>query len=254
MAARRGDGIGSRSLMRSLAGVRSFARFLERNGKGKVGALAAVRAPKVPKTLAEAAAIARAKQIADTDLRAGEEREPWILARDAAVLALLYGSGLRISEALGLKRTDMPAPGKGDVIKVIGKGNKQRMVPVLPQVSQLVADYVALCPYDLPDDGPLFVGARGGPLSPRICSLSWSGCAARLACPTPRRRMRCGIRSRRISWRAAATCARSRNCSATPRCRPRRSIRRWIPNACSRSIAAPIPRVTSIDAASACTV
>jgi len=171
MAARRADGIGSRSLMRALAGVRSFARFLERNGKGKVGALAAVRAPKVPKTLPKPLHIADAKQVSDADLRAGEEREPWVLTRDAAVLALLYGSGLRISEALGLKRGDMPAPGRGDAITVTGKGNKQRMVPVLSQVARLVADYVAICPYDLPADGPLFVGARGGPLSPRIVQL-----------------------------------------------------------------------------------
>lgn len=171
MAARRGGGIGSRSLMRSLAGIRSFARFLERNGKGKVGALAAVRAPKIPKTLPKPLHIAAAKQVSDAGLRAGEERDPWVLARDAAVLALLYGSGLRISEALGLKRKDMPASGHNDAIKVVGKGNKQRMVPVLPQVSQLIADYVAICPYDLPQDGPLFVGARGGPLSPRIVQL-----------------------------------------------------------------------------------
>jgi len=171
MAARRGDGISSRSLMRMLAGVRSFARFLERNGKGKVGALAAVRAPKVPKTLPKPLHIAGAKQVSDADIRAGEEREPWVLTRDAAVLALLYGSGLRISEALGLTRGEMPAPGRGDAITVTGKGNKQRMVPLLPQVSQLIADYVAICPYDLPADGPLFVGARGGPLSPRIIQL-----------------------------------------------------------------------------------
>ncbi|MEW6453985.1 MAG: tyrosine recombinase XerC [Pseudomonadota bacterium] len=171
MAARRGNGIGSRSLMRSLAGMRSFARFLERNGKGKVGALSAVRAPKVPKTLPKPLHVAAAKQVSDADLRAGEERDPWVLARDAAVLALLYGSGLRISEALGLKRQDMPKAGQSDVIKVVGKGNKQRMVPVLPQVSQLIANYVAICPYDLPPDGPLFVGARGGPLSPRIVQL-----------------------------------------------------------------------------------
>jgi integrase/recombinase XerC len=88
------------------------------------------------------------------------------------VLALLYGSGLRISEALDLKRQDVPAPGKGDVITVTGKGNKQRMVPVLPQVLALIADYVAICPYDLPAGGPLFVGARGGPLSPRIVQLA----------------------------------------------------------------------------------
>ena len=124
MAARRGAGIGSRSLMRSLAGARSFARFLERNGKGKVGALSAVRAPKVPKTLPKPITAASAKRLVDTDLRAGEEREPWVLARDAAVLALLYGSGLRISEALGLTREAVPAPGKGDAITVTRKGQQ----------------------------------------------------------------------------------------------------------------------------------
>ena len=171
LAARRADGIGGRSLMRALAGVRSFARHLERQHKGTVAALAAVRAPKLAKTLPKPLTIVSAKRVADADLRASEEREPWILARDAAVLALLYGCGLRISEALGLKRGDMPAPRKGDVIRVTGKGGKQRLVPVLRQVTQSVADYVALCPYDLPADGPLFVGARGGPLSPRIIQL-----------------------------------------------------------------------------------
>jgi integrase/recombinase XerC len=133
--------------------------------------LSAVRAPKVPKTLPKPLTATSAKRLVETGLRAGEEREPWILARDAAVLALLYGSGLRISEALGLQRGDMPVPGKGDAIRVTGKGRKQRLVPLLPQVAQLVADYVAVCPYDLPADGPLFVGARGGPLSPRIVQL-----------------------------------------------------------------------------------
>ena len=169
MAARRGDGLSSRSLMRVLAGTRSFARFLERNGKGKVGALSSVRAPKIGKTLPKPLAIAAAKRISDTDLRAGEEREPWIIARDAAVLGLLYGSGLRISEALSLKRKDV---GTRDAITVTGKGNKTRMVPVLPQVAKLIADYIALCPLALPDDGPLFVGARGGELSPRVVQLA----------------------------------------------------------------------------------
>ena len=172
MASRRAGGIGSRSLMRSLAGARSLARFLERNGKGKVGALSAVRAPKVPKTLPKPISIDAAKQLTDTDLRAGEEREPWVLARDAAVLALLYGSGLRISEALGLTREAVPAPGKGDAITVTGKGNKTRMVPVLPRVLELIAEYVSLCPYDLPDTKPIFLGAKGGPLSPRIVQLT----------------------------------------------------------------------------------
>jgi integrase/recombinase XerC len=183
MAARRADGIGSRSLMRALAGARSFARFLERNGKGKVGALNAVRAPKLARTLPKPLAIAAAKRIADTDLRAGEERPPWILARDAAVLALLYGSGLRISEALGLKRRDIAAPGSGDAITVTGKGNKPRMVPVLAQVARLIADYVALCPHALAADGPLFVGAKGGPLSPRIVQLAMAGLRGALGLP-----------------------------------------------------------------------
>ncbi len=187
MASRRADGVGSRSLMRGLAGARSFARFLERNGKGKVGALAAVRAPKVAKTLPKPLPVAAARRIADADLRAGDESEPWIAARDAAVLGLLYGSGLRISEALGLKRRDMPAPGQRgvvtDAITVLGKGNKTRMVPLLPQVSQLAADYVALCPYDLPEDGPLFVGAKGGPLSPRIIQLAMARLRGALGLP-----------------------------------------------------------------------
>ena len=171
MSARRAQGVGSRSLMRALAGARSFARFLERNGKGKVGALSAVRMPKVARTLPKPLAIASAKRVSDAGLRAGEKREAWVLARDAAVLALLYGSGLRISEALSLKRGDMPAPGQGDAITVTGKGNKQRMVPVLPQVTRLIADYAALCPHELPADGPLFIGTRGGTLSPRIVQL-----------------------------------------------------------------------------------
>jgi integrase/recombinase XerC len=180
MAARRSEGLSSRSLMRVMAGARSFARFLERNGKGKVGALSAVRAPKVGKTLPKPLTIAAAKRIADTDSRAGDTREPWILARDAAVLGLLYGSGLRISEALSLRRKDV---GARDAITVIGKGNKTRMVPVLPQVAKLIADYVALCPLALLDDGPLFVGARGGELSPRIVQLAMATMRGALGLP-----------------------------------------------------------------------
>ena len=149
MAMRRADGVASRSLMRALAGLRSFAKFLEREGRGRVGALAAVRAPKIGKTLPKPLAIESACRVADADLRAGEDREPWVLARDAAVMALLYGSGLRISEALGLKRREVPEPGRGDVLVVLGKGGKMRMVPVLQNVLALIADYVAICPYDL---------------------------------------------------------------------------------------------------------
>ncbi|WP_439359372.1 tyrosine recombinase XerC [Bradyrhizobium sp. DASA03007] len=183
MAMRRADDIAGRSLMRALAGLRSFGRFLEREGKGKVGALSAIRAPKVAKSLPKPLPMASAKRLADADERAGEERETWILARDAAVMALLYGSGLRISEALGLKRREVPRPGEGDVLVVTGKGNKTRMVPVLQNVLELVQEYVAMCPYPLPAEGPIFVGARGGPLSPRIIQLAMERLRGALGLP-----------------------------------------------------------------------
>jgi integrase/recombinase XerC len=181
MAARRSDGVGNRSLMRALAGTRSFARFLERNGKGKVAALAAVRSPKLPKTLPKPLAITAAKRVTGADLHQGESSEPWIVARDAAVLALLYGSGLRVSEALGLKRKD--CTDSRDTLTVKGKGNKSRMVPLLPQVAKAIADYVALCPFELPREAPLFVGARGGPLSPRIVQLTMARMRGALGLP-----------------------------------------------------------------------
>src|SRR4029077_3494749 len=89
----------------------------------------------------------------------------WQAVRDVAVLTLLYGCGLRISEALGLKRSQAP---QGDLITITGKGQKQRIVPVLPAVREAIADYLAICPYVMAADGPLFVGARGGPLAPRL--------------------------------------------------------------------------------------
>jgi integrase/recombinase XerC len=184
MAARRSDGAGNRTLMRGLAGARSFARYLERDGKGKVGALAAIRTPKLPRSLPKPLAIADAKRMSDVDSRAGETREPWIIARDAAVLGLLYGSGLRIAEALSLRRSQAPVPGIGDQITVTGKGNKSRMVPVLPQVAKLIADYIALCPHEIPAEGPLFIGARGGQLSPRIVQLAMERMRGALGLPS----------------------------------------------------------------------
>nr|WP_305854510.1 tyrosine recombinase XerC [Bradyrhizobium sediminis] len=183
MAMRRADDIGGRSLMRALAGLRSFGRFLEREGVGKVGALSAIRAPKIGKSLPKPIQMAAARRLADADERAGETRDPWIWARDAAVMALLYGSGLRISEALGLKRRDVPLPGAGDVLVVTGKGNKTRMVPVLQNVLALIQDYVAMCPHSLPPEGPIFVGARGGPLRARIIQLTMERLRGALGLP-----------------------------------------------------------------------
>jgi integrase/recombinase XerC len=171
LSRRRNEGIEARTLMRSLAAARSFARFLEREGRGRVAALTAVRGPKISRGLPKPLSVVSARDVANPASREGEEREPWIVARDAAVLALLYGSGLRISEALGLKQRDAPLPGRADQITVLGKGNKSRMVPVLPQVAQAIADYITLCPHDLAPEAPLFRGERGGPLSPRIVQL-----------------------------------------------------------------------------------
>src|SRR5438270_11201265 len=183
MAMRRADDVAGRSLMRALAGLRSFGRFLEREGRGKLGPLSAIRAPKIGKSLPKPVSVTAAKRFADADERAGETRDPWIWARDAAVMALLYGSGLRISEALGLKKRDVPKPGEGDVLIVTGKGNKTRMVPVLQNVLALIADYVAMCPHSLPPAGPIFVGARGGPLSPRIIQLTMERLRGALGLP-----------------------------------------------------------------------
>ncbi len=183
LSRRRSDGIEARTLVRTLAAARSFARFLEREGRGKVAALAAVRAPKVPRSLPKPLPIKAARAVTDPAARTGETRAPWVLARDAAVLALLYGSGLRISEALGLARRDVPMPGQGDSITVTGKGGKHRMVPILPQVLQSIADYAALCPHALAPAAPLFRGAKGGPLSPRIVQLAMERLRGALGLP-----------------------------------------------------------------------
>lgn len=162
MADARGRGLGSRSLARALSSVKSFYRWLSaREGFDPTHVLAA-RAPKytrkLPRPLSEAAARAVIEAV-DT-----QAPEPWIAARDAAVVTLLYGCGLRISEALGLEGGAHPLP---EVLRIRGKGGKERLVPVLPAARAAVAAYVGLCPYDLGPGAALFRGARGGALNPR---------------------------------------------------------------------------------------
>ncbi|PLX37914.1 MAG: recombinase XerC [Hyphomicrobiales bacterium] len=169
LARRRRGGAEARTLARGLAGVRSFFAFLERKGLANGAALKAVRAPKLPKTLPRPLPASAATRLVDADEALDEE--PWVAARNAAVLCLLYGSGLRISEALGLKRRDAPSSGV-DAIRVTGKGGKTRVVPVLPVINRAVEDYLRLCPFALDADGPLFVGVRGRALSPRIIQLA----------------------------------------------------------------------------------
>ena len=171
LAARRGAGAGSRSLARQLAGLRSFARFLERNGHGQAMALTALRPPKIRRGLPKPLRADAACALVRMDARAGDNRPQWILARDAAVLALLYGAGLRISEALAIKRSEAPVGGL-DVLTITGKGQKTRGVPVIKPVQQAIEAYIALCPYKLAPEKPLFAGARGGPLGARIIQLA----------------------------------------------------------------------------------
>src|SRR5450631_251145 len=171
LAARRGAGAGSRSLARQLAGLRSFARFLERNGLGQALAFTALHPPKIQRGLPKPLRAEAACQLARVDVRAGENRPQWIIARDAAVLALLYGAGLRISEALAIKRFDAPIGGR-DVLTIVGKGQKTRSVPVIAPVQRAIEAYIALCPYPFAPEKPLFLGARGGPLGPRIIQLT----------------------------------------------------------------------------------
>jgi integrase/recombinase XerC len=171
LARRRAEEVQSRSLMRALAALRSFARYLERQGEARASAFFALRAPRVPRSLPKPISPTDARAMADAETRAGEEREPWILARDAAVIALLYGAGLRIAEALSIRRKDAPI-GAMDTLTVIGKGRKQRTTPIIAPVRAAIEAYLQACPYALKDDGPLFIGARGAALSPRIIQLA----------------------------------------------------------------------------------
>ncbi|MCQ8782421.1 tyrosine recombinase XerC [Mangrovibrevibacter kandeliae] len=165
LAARRRDGAGARTLGRGLAGLRSFLRHLERKGLANAAGAKAVRAPKQGKSLPRPLAAADALSLSE---EAGAlASEPWIAARNIAVVTLLYGCGLRISEALGLPGDALADPAARSM-RVTGKGGKTRLVPLLPAVTAAVADYRRLCPFALDADLPLFRGARGGPLRAQI--------------------------------------------------------------------------------------
>ena len=165
LAFRRNDGIGARSLGRGLAGIRSLLRFLERRGLANAAGATAMRAPKQPKSLPKPLTAPDARKVVSVSEQLAEE--PWIAARNAAVLTLLYGCGLRISEALGLMGEALTDTSE-TVLRIHGKGGKTRLVPLLPITFKAVAEYRRLCPYHLSASEPLFRGARGGPLQPAI--------------------------------------------------------------------------------------
>jgi integrase/recombinase XerC len=182
LAARRSEGVGSRSLSRTLSALRMFYKFLERRGYGKNDAIRAVALPKLPHSVPKPLTAPKATALIDSADIVSPDAPEWVLARDTAVLALLYGSGLRISEALGLKRKDAPIKGR-DMLRVMGKGSKMRVVPVLPIVREAVERYLVLLPQKLGSEDPLFVGVRGRELSPRIIQLRIAGARAALGLP-----------------------------------------------------------------------
>jgi integrase/recombinase XerC len=168
MASRRSSGFTSRSLSRTMSALRSLFNWLEAEDVVANRAVRQVTRPKVPHSVPKPLSAGGAAAVV-----AGEPRSAldWISARDTAVLLLLYGSGLRISEALSLKSRDAPVAGR-DVLRIDGKGGKQRMVPVLPITQNAIETYMRLVPFRLASDGPLFLGAKGGDLSPRIIQLA----------------------------------------------------------------------------------
>ena len=162
MAHERGRGVAARSLARSLSAVKTSYKWLaEREGFEPTAVLSA-RAPKFQRKLPRPLAERAARAMIDTvELQA---RDPWVAARDSAVITLLYGCGLRISEALGLTGAQAPLP---RTLRIVGKGDKERVVPVIDAARDAVATYLRLCPYPVEPDGPLFRAVRGGPLAPR---------------------------------------------------------------------------------------
>ena len=144
--------------------MRNLFRWLDREGLVDASAASAVRTPKVPRSLPKALSDREAAEAVESVAELA--RQAWVGKRDTAVLLLLYGCGLRIGEALSLTRLEAPR-GKQQTLCVTGKGNKQRLVPLLPIVTEAIDDYLRACPYELPPSGPLFVGTRGGPLGPR---------------------------------------------------------------------------------------
>jgi integrase/recombinase XerC len=162
LADRRGGGLGASSSARELSGVRAFLKYAAEQ-QGSVAQLPRTRAPKRPRTLPRPAAPDDAVELAET--AAATASEPWIGARDLAILLLLYGAGLRVAEAMSLTADVLPI---GSTLRVTGKRSKTRIVPVVPAVREAIADYARQCPYPLHGAVPLFVGARGGPLNPDL--------------------------------------------------------------------------------------
>jgi len=177
LADRRSGGLGAASSARELSGVRAFLKYAGEQ-QGSVAQLPRTRAPKRPRTLPRPASPDDAVELAETAAAAASE--PWIGARDLAILLLLYGAGLRVAEAMSLSADVMPI---GSTLRVTGKRSKTRIVPVVPTVREAISDYVRQCPYPLQGSAPLFVGARGGPLNPDLVRRAVAAARRHLGLP-----------------------------------------------------------------------
>jgi integrase/recombinase XerC len=177
LAERRGAGLGAASAARELSAVRAFLRYAAEQ-QGEVPQLPRTRAPKRPRTLPRPAAPQEAMDLAED--AAASASQPWIGARDLAILLLLYGAGLRVSEALSLTCRSLPF---GPSIRVTGKRSKTRVVPIVPAVAEAIGQYVQQCPYPRIGDAPLFVGAKGGPLNGDLVRRSVRAARSRLGLP-----------------------------------------------------------------------
>lgn len=178
MANSRSTDVGPRSLARKLSAVKVFYRWLAAREGFEPTAVLLTRSPKFTKKLPRPLAIDAAHDMIETVKM--QSLEPWVAARDTAVVTLLWGCGLRISEALGLKGIDTPLP---KVMRIVGKGGKERIVPVVDAARNAVDAYVKSCPHILHDDGPLFRGARGGVLSPRAIQKVMASARMQLGLP-----------------------------------------------------------------------
>jgi integrase/recombinase XerC len=178
MANSRSTDVGPRSLARKLSAVKVFYRWLAAREGFEPTAVLLTRSPKFTKKLPRPLAIDAAHDMIETVEM--QSLEPWVAARDTAVVTLLWGCGLRISEALGLKGIDTPLP---KVMRIMGKGGKERIVPVVDAARNAVDAYVKSCPHKLQDDGPLFCGVRGGVLSPRAIQKAMASARMQLGLP-----------------------------------------------------------------------
>ncbi|MBE2276126.1 MAG: tyrosine recombinase XerC [Rhodobacteraceae bacterium] len=178
MAAERNRGVGARSLARALSAVKAFTRWAADREGVEATVVLSSRGPKYRRPLPRPLSEDGARDMMET---VGQQaRSDWQQARDIAVVTLLYGCGLRISEALGLTGADHPLP---ETLRITGKGSKTRLVPVLPAAREAVAAYVRLCPFDLAPATPLFRGARGGALNPRLIQRAMEQARLQLGLP-----------------------------------------------------------------------